>query len=216
MLHASPNSPRMFESDLIDFFSRTHPLVVPILYVPGSTIPFVYGICILKLSLAKSLGLFGLGIISWTLTEYWLHRAVFHFMPNGPWSKRVHFWIHGVHHQWPKDKYRLVMPPAVSIALYFLFGLLFGLMFGSNWMWAFQSGFVAGYLVYDMTHFATHHLRPLTAWGRQVQRHHLLHHGKDSHQRFGVSTPLWDWVFGTMPSQSHKVPTNRFVNSAQS
>jgi sterol desaturase/sphingolipid hydroxylase (fatty acid hydroxylase superfamily) len=188
----------MFESDLIDYFSRTHPLVVPALYVPGSAIPMVYDIYVLKLSLVQSFGLFVLGFISWTLTEYWLHRVVFHFKANGPWGKRVHFLIHGVHHQWPKDRYRLVMPPAVSISLYFLFAGLFDLVLGPKWMWAFHSGFVAGYLVYDMTHFATHHLRPLTAWGRQIRRHHLLHHAKDSGHRFGVSTPLWDWVFGTI------------------
>ncbi len=204
MPHASPNSPRMFESDLIDYFSRTHPLVVPALYVPGSAIPLVYDICILKLNPAISFGLFVLGFIGWTLTEYWLHRAVFHFKPSGPRSKRIYFLIHGVHHQWPKDRYRLVMPPAVSISLYFLFGGLFYLVLGPKWMWAFHSGFVAGYLVYDMTHFATHHLRPLTAWGRRVRRHHLLHHAKNSNQRFGVSTPLWDWVFGTMPTQPHR------------
>ncbi len=213
MLHASPNSPRMFESDFIDFFSRTHPLVVPILYVPGSAIPLFYGICTLKLGIVKSFGLFVLGLIGWTLTEYWLHRAVFHMEPNGPRGKRLHFLIHGVHHQWPKDRYRLVMPPAVSISLYFLFACLFDLVFGPLWMWAFHSGFVAGYLMYDMTHFATHHLRPMTAWGRRVRSHHLLHHAKDSCQRFGVSTPLWDWVFGTMPTQPRKASTNRYANS---
>lgn len=203
MLRESPDSPRMFESDLVDLFSRTHPLVVPILYVPGLAIPLAYGIFSLKIGLAQSSGLWVLGFIGWTLTEYWLHRTVFHREFAGRWGARIHFWIHGVHHQWPKDKYRLVMPPAVSLSLYFIFAGLFHLPFGPRYMWPFHSGFVAGYLVYDMTHFATHHLRPLTAWGRQVRRHHLLHHFKNPTQRFGVSSFIWDWVFGTMPNRSN-------------
>lgn len=202
MLRESPDSPRMFKSDLIDRFSRTHPLAVPCLYVPGSAIPFVYSVLILKIGFAKSIGLFALGLIGWTLTEYWLHRTIFHFRFQGPLGERIHFLIHGVHHEWPKDRYRLVMPPAVSIALYFLFAGLFYLLLGPRWMWALHSGFVAGYLVYDMTHFAVHHLQPLTAWGRKLRRHHLLHHVKDSDKRFGVSSFFWDWVFGTMPTQA--------------
>ncbi len=203
MHRESPDSPRMFESDLIDLFSRTHPLVVPILYLPGSAILFAYGVWVMKVSLGQSMGLFVLGLTSWTLTEYWLHRTVFHHQFQGPMGERIHFWIHGVHHQWPKDKYRLVMPPAVSLSLYFIFAGLFYLLLGPRFMWAFHSGFVAGYLVYDMTHFATHHVKPLTAWGRQLRRHHMLHHFKEPHQRFGVSTFIWDWVFSTLPSRMH-------------
>jgi sterol desaturase/sphingolipid hydroxylase (fatty acid hydroxylase superfamily) len=172
------------------------------LYVPGSAIPFGYGVFALKIGLAQSAGLWALGFIGWTLAEYWLHRTVFHREFAGQWGQRIHFWIHGVHHQWPKDKYRLVMPPAVSLSLYFIFAGLFYLALGPRFTWPFHSGFVAGYLVYDMTHFATHHLRPLTAWGRQLRRHHLLHHFKDPKLRFGVSTFIWDWVFGTMPNRS--------------
>lgn len=200
MWRASPESPRMFDSDLFDAFSRTHPAVVPILYVPGVLLPLVYGASHSSLGLADSCSIFVLGFLSWTLTEYWLHRLVFHFEGQGPYWERVHFLLHGVHHRWAKDKYRLVMPPAVSLALYFLFGFLFYVVLGKRTMWPFHAGFVAGYLVYDMTHYATHHHRPRTRWGRMLRQHHFLHHFKDQSQRFGVSSPLWDWVFGTMPS----------------
>jgi sterol desaturase/sphingolipid hydroxylase (fatty acid hydroxylase superfamily) len=93
-----------------------------------------------------------------------------------------------------------VMPPAVSITLYVVFAVLFRAVLGPRWMWPFHAGFVAGYLVYDMTHYATHHLRPRTRWGRLLRRHHFMHHFRDEGQRFGVSSPLWDWVFGTMGS----------------
>ena len=201
MPRASPESPRMFERDLIDYFSRTHPLVVPALYVPGSVIPFVYAAATLGLNIGSCAALAVLGFVTWTLTEYWLHRTVFHLRIPGARGQRFHFLIHGVHHQWPKDRYRLVMPPAVSITLYCLFAGLFHQLLGPRWMWPFHSGFVAGYLVYDMSHYSIHHVRPRSAWGRMLRRHHMLHHFKDTHQRFGVSTMFWDWVFGTAPSE---------------
>lgn len=200
MWRATPESPRMFDRDIFDVFSRTHPAVVLILYVPGVALPLAYGAIRWHVGLASSLGLFGAGFLGWTLTEYWLHRLVFHYKARGPLGERIHFLIHGVHHQWPKDKYRLVMPPAVSLVLYFAFGILFYTLLGPRWMWPFHAGFVGGYLAYDMTHYATHHLRPKTRWGHLLRRHHFLHHFKDECQRFGVSSPMWDWVFGTMPA----------------
>ncbi len=202
MMRATPESPRMFDRDLFDVFSRTHPVIVPILYVPGSLLPLAHGLLHRGLGLASALAVFGLGFVSWTLTEYWLHRLVFHFPARGRLGERIHFLIHGVHHRWVNDRYRLVMPPAVSLTLYFAFALLFQAILGHRWMWPYLSGFVAGYLVYDMTHFATHHWRPRTRWGRLLKRHHLLHHFQDQGLRFGVSSPVWDWVFGTMGGRS--------------
>jgi sterol desaturase/sphingolipid hydroxylase (fatty acid hydroxylase superfamily) len=105
--------------------------------------------------------------------------------------------VHGVHHTWPKDKYRLVMPPAVSITLFFSFLGIWYLVFGSRWVWAFHSGFVFGYMIYDLTHYYLHHFNPKTHYGRQLKKHHMLHHFKDSTSRFGVSSKVWDYVFGT-------------------
>jgi sterol desaturase/sphingolipid hydroxylase (fatty acid hydroxylase superfamily) len=202
MMRATPESPRMFETDLFDFFSRTPPLMVPLLYLPGSLLPLIYGIRAGLVTWTASCLLFALGFVAWTLTEYCLHRTVFHYQHNSPLGERVHFLIHGVHHTWPRDKYRLVMPPAVSLSLYILFGLFHRWILGPNWMWPYQGGFVAGYLFYDMTHYATHHLRPITAYGKRLRRHHLLHHFKNPNSRFGVSSPLWDWVFGTLHESS--------------
>jgi dihydroceramide fatty acyl 2-hydroxylase len=198
MMRATPESPRMFDRDLFDVFSRTHPMAVPILYVPGTLLPLLYGVLRYDVGFAGALALFAAGFVSWTLTEYWLHRLVFHFPARGSVGKRIHFLIHGVHHEWVRDKYRLVMPPAVSLTLYLAFALLFHAIMGPRWMWPFHAGFVAGYLVYDMTHYATHHLRPRSRWGRLLRRQHFLHHFNDETRCYGVSSPVWDWVFGTM------------------
>jgi dihydroceramide fatty acyl 2-hydroxylase len=187
----------MFESDVLDLFSRTHPVVVPILFVPGSLALLWFGIAREGLSILASLALFGSGLVSWTLAEYWLHRLFFHWQPRGRWGVHLHFLVHGVHHEWPRDKYRLVMPPAVSISLFFLFLGVFYVSLGPRLCWPFHAGFVVGYMAYDLTHFYIHHYTPKSDYGRRLRKHHMLHHFKDSTCRFGVSNMIWDGVFGT-------------------
>src|SRR5688572_15350330 len=111
MLRATPDSPRMFESDFVDFFSRTHRAIVPMLFAPAAIGLFVYGVAYAGVGLFHAVGLCFGGLVFWSLTEYWLHRLFFHWQPAGRWGDRLHFLVHGVHHKWPKDKYRLVMPP---------------------------------------------------------------------------------------------------------
>jgi sterol desaturase/sphingolipid hydroxylase (fatty acid hydroxylase superfamily) len=197
MMRATPESPRMFESEFVDFFSRTHPAVVPVVYVPASAALFWYGVSGAGLTIALAGLLFLAGLTLWTLSEYWLHRTFFHWMPKFPGGDRLHFLVHGVHHKWPKDKYRLVMPPAVSIALFFLFLGLWYLLFGPRLVWPIHAGFVFGYMVYDMTHYYVHHFSPRSEYGRELKKHHMLHHFKDPTRRFGVSSTVWDRVFGT-------------------
>lgn len=195
----SSESPRMFESDFIDLFSRTHPMIVPLLFVPGALFGFVrsmtHGGQTFLVTLALSVG----GFVAWTLAEYWLHRLFFHWQPGGKWGDRMHFLVHGVHHTWPRDKYRLVMPPAVSISLYFIFLGIFWVTLGPRYTWGFHSGFVVGYMFYDLTHYYLHHYSPKTEYGRRLKKNHMLHHFKDHASRYGVSNMVWDRVFGTVP-----------------
>lgn len=199
-MRATPDSPRMFESDFVDAFSRTHWSVVPVVFGPLVALLFAMGLLRAEVGLGPSVGLFAAGLLVWSLAEYWLHRTVFHLVPRAPWGERFHFLLHGVHHTWPRDRYRLVMPPAVSISLFFAFGALFYWLLGPRWVWPFHAGFSAGYLAYDMTHYFTHHGRAKTRWGAALKRHHMLHHFKTPSARFGVSSPVWDWVFGTRGS----------------
>jgi sterol desaturase/sphingolipid hydroxylase (fatty acid hydroxylase superfamily) len=140
------------------------------------------------------------GWLTWTLTEYWLHRTFFHWVPNTSWGPRMHFFVHGVHHDWPDDRYRLVMPPAVSGILFVLFMGIFYALLGAVWMFPFYAGFVFGYTVYDCTHYATHHFKPRSArlkWFKRLASHHMNHHFQHKPRKYGVSTTLWDHVFGT-------------------
>jgi sterol desaturase/sphingolipid hydroxylase (fatty acid hydroxylase superfamily) len=135
-------------------------------------------------------------MLLWTFAEYWIHRAIFHYEPKSQWGQRLHFLIHGVHHAYPRDSTRLVMPPVVSIPLAILFYALFDWLFGS-YQPAVFAGFVLGYVLYDSIHYATHHLPMRGRIGRFLKAHHMRHHYVDDGKAFGISTPLWDWVFGT-------------------
>jgi sterol desaturase/sphingolipid hydroxylase (fatty acid hydroxylase superfamily) len=190
-------SPRMFESNLLDKLSRVHPAVPPVLFTPAILFGLVYGI--VKGSGALTpVWLLG-GYLFWTLTEYWLHRIVFHFEPEKGIGARLHWIIHGVHHDHPNDPMRLVMPPSVSVPLSALFVLGFYAVLGSPAFLPFSAGFLAGYLLYDMLHYHMHHHRPTTAVGKRLRELHMRHHFQNHERGYGVSAPFWDHVFGTAP-----------------
>lgn len=182
----------MFEKDWMESLSKVHFTVPLLLYLP------VLG-WLLWHSEARwvSVGWFLGGIMAWTFTEYVLHRFVFHWMPPGKWGARIHFIIHGVHHDYPNDRLRLVMPPVVSIPLAVLFFSLYRLLLGVPAVYPFFAGFLLGYLCYDMTHYAVHHLNWKHPLWQRIKQHHMLHHFQQPDKGFGVSSPLWDFVFKT-------------------
>src|SRR3954454_18675846 len=145
----------MFKSRWLDALSRVHPAVPVVIFGPVTVIAFVLGAS--RVGLLGAIGAAAVGYVVWTLTEYWLHRLVFHFEPEKGIGARLHWIIHGVHHDHPNDKLRLVMPPSVSVPLAVLFYLLFLVVLGGAVAPAFGAGFLAGYLIYDMTHYHVHH-----------------------------------------------------------
>jgi 4-hydroxysphinganine ceramide fatty acyl 2-hydroxylase len=187
---------RMFESDFIECFSRVHPATPLVLYLPVVAYMLYVSLWQQKLSIVAVAGLFMLGILLWTLLEYLIHRYIFHYEPKTRLGKRLHYIVHGVHHDYPNDARRLVMPPSISIPLAFFFYGLFLLIFGRLAPGAF-AGLIFGYVCYDMLHYATHHFpmkRGLWLW---LKQYHLRHHYKDDHVGYGISSPLWDYVFRT-------------------
>jgi len=190
-------SPPLFKSEFLNFFSRVHPAVPAVIFVPVV-------IAMEWLGAARGYGawqLIGLslaGIAIWTLTEYWLHRLFFHWEPDNA-CRRMHFIIHGIHHDHPNDKLRLVMPPSVSIPLAALFFLAFSAVFGSPAAFPLFGGFIFGYLCYDYTHYYVHHFVPKSNLGKRLREQHMRHHFQDHRFGYGVSSPLWDVVFRTLP-----------------
>jgi sterol desaturase/sphingolipid hydroxylase (fatty acid hydroxylase superfamily) len=196
-------SPRMFDSDLLDKLSRVHPAVPVVIFVPA--IAVLLGFAIARMDSALGLiGLFVGGYLFWTLSEYFIHRVIFHFEPEDGFGARLHWIIHGVHHDHPNDPLRLVMPPSVSVPLSSLFLLGFWAVLGTPLWYAFGAGFLAGYLIYDMTHYHLHHHKPTTRMGKRLRELHMRHHFQDHETGFGISAPYWDNVFGTATKQGKK------------
>ena len=190
-------SVRMFENDFLELFTKVHFTVPLILYVPVISYFLYLSFISPELTLLSGIGYFALGILSWSITEYLLHRYVFHFHPTSEWGKKIHFLFHGVHHDYPNDSNRLVMPPGVSIPLAFLFYYSFKAIMPLYLLYPFFAGFVLGYLFYDMLHYALHHVDLKGKMWIALKTHHLKHHFKDPDKGFGVSSPLWDIVVGS-------------------
>jgi dihydroceramide fatty acyl 2-hydroxylase len=197
-------SARLFKSDVLEFFTHVHWSVPIILYLPVVAYTISRSSQIASLHASTAFALYVCGLAFWTITEYTLHRWVFHYEPKSAWGKYLHFMMHGVHHDYPNDTKRLVMPPSVSIPLSSLFFLAYWITLGPVYSWPFFGGFMFGYICYDEIHYATHHAPMKFGWWQKVKHHHVLHHYHNPERGFGVSSPLWDIVFGTQDAAEQK------------
>ena len=202
----NPTPIRLFKSDFLEFFTHITPIVILIIWLPIVAIFLVRSAMIVQGDSFPAyipVG-FVIGIFLWTFLEYTLHRFVFHFNARGKTAERIVFLFHGIHHAQPQVKTRLVMPPAASIPMAFIFYGLYFLIISdllklSIWLAPLFAGTLFGYVIYDMIHYATHHLPMRSGYLKYLKRHHMAHHYKTPDMRFGVSSPIWDYVFGTMP-----------------
>ncbi|MBS1646343.1 MAG: sterol desaturase family protein [Bacteroidetes bacterium] len=195
----------MFKSDFLEIFSKMHPATPLIIFVPVILFFMYQTLFILKLNWGYALLFIIGGLFVWTITEYILHRFLFHYKPSSKIGQRIHFIFHGVHHDYPNDAKRLVMAPAVSVPLAILFYYLFKALVGEAYVAPFFTGFVIGYLIYDMTHYAIHHFQFKNAFWQQIKKHHMVHHYVDDDNGYGVSSKFWDIIFRT----DFKQPNNK-------
>ena len=189
-------SVRMFKSDFLEFFSHVHPITPLVLYLPLVAYSLYFAVWREELPSLLIVLLFVFGWLIWTLLEYVIHRFVFHYAPKSRLGKALHFVVHGVHHDYPNDASRLVMPPVVSIPLAVFFYVLFALVFG-RFCPPIMAGLISGYIFYDSLHYATHHFAMRKGVWSWLKQYHLRHHFQDDHAGYGVSSPLWDYIFGT-------------------
>ncbi|HKS52963.1 MAG TPA: sterol desaturase family protein [Pseudonocardiaceae bacterium] len=188
-------SPPMSSSRLLNSLIRTHPVVPLVLWGPAILALAVFGIR--QVGSLVAVGLMAAGYLVWTLTEYWVHRAVFHLKPRGPRSEAFVWAVHGVHHAHPNDPRRVVTTPLASIPIGAIAATLFWLVLPGDLWLPFAAGWGGGYLAYDLLHAYLHVGRPRTALGRWLRARHLRHHFADDRGDFGVSAPYWDYVFNT-------------------
>lgn len=193
---------RLFKNQYLEYLTKTHPLVIWGIYVPIIIFLLYFSIYKIAFSELQTAFIFTAGMFLWSLFEYTIHRFVFHFFAESEKAKKIVYIIHGNHHEYPRDKERLFMPPVPSLLLavtvfsiMYLGAFLFGI---SVYVFAFFPGFLFGYLIYGSMHYAIHAWNPPFKWMKALWRNHHLHHYKNVELGFGVSSTLWDHVFGTM------------------
>lgn len=190
-------SVRMFKSSFLELFSKVHWSVPLFLFLPAIGYLMYLAITSPNIGAMEIAGWILGGLAIWTVTEYVMHRWIFHTELPGKIGKRIHFIFHGVHHDYPNDSWRLVLPPAVSLPLATGFYFLFRNLVPHDGFFPFFAGFLAGYLFYDMLHYAIHHAPMKGKIWMALKTHHLKHHFKDPDAGYGVSSPLWDVIVGS-------------------
>ena len=192
---------KLFENNLLEKLTRTHVAIPITFFILFSVALLFYGITVKGvLTAGQAIGFFFAGFFIFTLVEYLMHRFLFHIDTSTQKKADFQYTLHGVHHEYPKDKERLAMPPIMSITIATV--LLFTLRFFLNDMvFAFLPGFLVGYSAYLTMHYILHIYRAPKGFFNFLWANHAVHHYKDQTKAYGVSSPLWDYVFGTMPKK---------------
>lgn len=193
-------SAQMFSNPLLERISRTHIMVPITLFFAISSVSFYYALTTTEIGLGLGLGVMVVGLFAFTFVEYMMHKHFFHMEPDTPIKDKLQYTVHGVHHDYPKDKDRLAMPPFVSAAYAAIFYLVFKLIMGDFALY-FLPGFLIGYAAYLGVHYIVHAYNPPKNFLKILWVNHAIHHYKDPDTSFGVSSPLWDYLLGTMPKK---------------
>lgn len=195
---------KVFDNPALELLTKTH-IAFPLIVFPVlSTWMIFMAYTRFDLKSPQVWSIFFASFLGFTLVEYLVHRNVFHWVPNTPFKKFVQYHFHGVHHAEPKDKKRLAMPIVVSVALAFILLGISYLAIG-KYAWVFTPGFAMGYAAYLGVHYMVHaYAPPKEGPFKILWVNHAIHHYKDDTVAFGVSSPLWDVVFGTLPKKKGK------------
>lgn len=188
---------QLFKNPVLEALSRTHIAVPLVIFFSYSTGLLYWSITHTNLSAGTTVGMFFLGMLVFTWVEYNVHRYIFHLAPTTQRRADFQYTMHGVHHEFPKDKTRLAMPPLLSITLSTILLLIFRLILG-DFAFSFLPGFLVGYAMYLSVHYMVHAYQPPRNFLKVLWVNHAIHHYKDGEMVFGVSSPLWDYIYGTM------------------
>ena len=187
---------RLFQNQYLEFLTKTHPLVIWGMYTPVLILLPYYSVKALEFPGMQAFFIFIGGMFFWSFFEYLIHRFAFHHISETEKGKKITYILHGNHHEYPRDKERLFMPAAPSLIMASALFLLMQLVLG-NYIFPFFPGFLLGYLIYGTMHYAIHAWNPPFKWMKGLWRNHHLHHYKQQERGFGVSSTLWDHIFGT-------------------
>jgi sterol desaturase/sphingolipid hydroxylase (fatty acid hydroxylase superfamily) len=199
--HHHPSG-QIFHNPFLESLTRTS-LKITCLFYPSVILLFIYlNLKLNDFSFVSNLLLYISGCFLWTFVEYILHRFVFHYEHGHPIAQRMHYVMHGVHHEFPRDEERLFMPPLPGSFIILVKFSLFYLLMGKH-AFIFEAGMLNGYFVYVLIHYLIHTHKPVPGF-KILWTHHALHHYKHQDKAFGVSSPFWDHVFGTMPQAKQR------------
>jgi sterol desaturase/sphingolipid hydroxylase (fatty acid hydroxylase superfamily) len=202
---------QIFKNPFLERLTKSNPKVTVVFYSLLISLFLFLSYRFSRLELASTIGIYIAGLFTWTIMEYVLHRYIFHIDEYFPSMKRLHYILHGVHHEHPRDHERLFMPPVPGLIIA---SLLFGFwyIFLGEHAFAFMAGITNGYLLYSYIHYSVH-TKPVFPPLKKLWRHHALHHFKYHDKAYGVSSPLWDFVFRTMPPEKSAEASRKQVNT---
>ena len=193
-------SATLFSNPVLERISRTHISIPITLFLSISSVSMYYGVVTTSIPLGLGLAFSVLGLLAFTFVEYMMHKYFFHMEPDTPLKDKLQYNVHGVHHDYPKDKDRLAMPPFVSAAYAAILYLVFNLLMGDFALY-FLPGFLLGYSGYLGVHYVVHVYNPPKNFLKVLWVNHAIHHYKNPDSAFGVSSPLWDYLLGTLPKK---------------
>lgn len=197
ILPKNKGTQRLFQNPVLEKLTRTHIAVPLTIFAIFAGALLTWSITNTNLSATATIGMFVLGFLGFTWVEYVTHRYVFHMKTYTALRAKLQYTIHGVHHEYPKDKDRLAMPPLLSVTIATILLLLFRLIMG-DLVFSFLPGFIVGYAAYLAIHYMVHAFPPPKNFFKILWINHGTHHYKDGELVFGVSSPLWDYIYGTM------------------
>jgi sterol desaturase/sphingolipid hydroxylase (fatty acid hydroxylase superfamily) len=186
---------RLFQQEFLEQFTFAHPALPVAIYAPGA-LALAWYTWRSGIAWPRVIAAYLLGLLIWTLVEYVMHRFSFHHAPKSRLEVAIAYLVHGVHHAYPDDSRRWMMPFVVTAPI--ITGITL-LAYAADGVAALPvvAGFVHGYLAYDTLHHTIHRGANRSRVVRWLRKHHMQHHYATPDKRFGVSSPLWDVIFRT-------------------
>ncbi|RNL85923.1 fatty acid hydroxylase [Sinomicrobium pectinilyticum] len=202
-------SAKLFNNPILEKLTHTHISMPLIIFTVIAAVLIYYGIVEKGFRVPEMILLFIAGAVFFTFIEYIMHRYFYHMPATTEKRKKIAYTMHGVHHDYPKDKSRLAMPPVLSLIIATVFFVLYRAVMG-DYAFGFLAGFLMGYNAYLGVHYSVHAFKVPNNFLKVLWYHHSIHHYREPDRAFGVSSPLWDHIFRTMPrSPGENAEVNR-------
>ena len=194
-------SPQLFINPILEKLTHTH-ISLPLIIFSVISIALVYyGIIEKGFQTPEMVLLFFAGLAFFTFVEYIMHRYLYHIPATSERKQKISYTMHGVHHDYPKDKSRLAMPPLLSLIVATVLFIIYRVVLG-DFVFGFLAGFLIGYAGYLAVHYSVHAFKVPNNFLKVLWHHHSIHHYREPDRAFGVSSTLWDHIFRTMPRKN--------------